>query len=150
MEFYDDHPTNGFMSVMVAILYTLTIYLLGNLDLTILFNPAVRRLLSDYAYPVSISFLNASFATYGCQYADWNPFLGRVCTYTRPTQANTHFTSTSHSSVLSYRRPWMVDRLLESTSEVDLRGSSYRDASHVTVLLRSCTPWTQLRLVKQV
>jgi hypothetical protein len=54
--FYDQRYTNGFLGVVVAILYSTTVYLLEKMRGTILFTPSVRDFLSDYAYPVSISF----------------------------------------------------------------------------------------------
>ena len=139
MSFYYDRPTNGFMSVMVAILYTLTIYFLENLDSTIIFNPTVRRILSDYAYPVSATPSPINFTTHRSRYVDWHPLLGRLLAHTGTHKANTHRVSTSHSSILSYCQPWLVDRFLESTGEMDLRGSSYWNACHLAILLRPCT-----------
>jgi hypothetical protein len=51
--FYDERYTNGFLGVVVAILYSLTVYFLEKMRGTVLFKPVVREFLSDYAYPVS-------------------------------------------------------------------------------------------------
>jgi hypothetical protein len=51
--FYDQRYTNGFLGVIIAILYSITVYLLEKMRGTILFTPSVRDFLSDYAYPVS-------------------------------------------------------------------------------------------------
>ncbi|KAI9834096.1 MAG: hypothetical protein M1819_003381 [Sarea resinae] len=53
IEFYNDHITNGFMAVMIAILYTLTVYALERMGSTVMFKPWVREILSDYAYPIA-------------------------------------------------------------------------------------------------
>jgi hypothetical protein len=51
--FYDEKITNGFMTAMIAILYSLTVYLLEKMRSTTLFKPVVRELLSEYAYPIA-------------------------------------------------------------------------------------------------
>ena len=51
--FYDERITNGFMTAMIAILYSLTVYFLEKMRTTTLFTPLVRELLSEYAYPLS-------------------------------------------------------------------------------------------------
>ncbi|KIW87620.1 uncharacterized protein Z519_11594 [Cladophialophora bantiana CBS 173.52] len=56
VNFYDGKFLNGFASVMVAILYTLSIYFLGYIGSTTYFNGMVRALLSDYAYPIATIF----------------------------------------------------------------------------------------------
>lgn len=43
----------GFLSVVVALCFWATIYALETLPRTVLFTPTIRKLLSDYAYPVS-------------------------------------------------------------------------------------------------
>lgn len=53
INFYDDRITNGFMSVMIGVLFTLTVYFLEKIRSTTLFTEGVREVLSDYAYPVS-------------------------------------------------------------------------------------------------
>ncbi|KIW08388.1 uncharacterized protein PV09_01301 [Verruconis gallopava] len=53
IDFYDERITNGYMSVMIAILYSITVYLLEKMRRTTLFKPAVREFLSDYAYPIA-------------------------------------------------------------------------------------------------
>lgn len=52
VSFYDDRITNGFMAVVIAILYSITVYMLEKIRKTTLFNEGVREVLSDYAYPV--------------------------------------------------------------------------------------------------
>lgn len=42
----------GFMSVVIALCYWFTVYALELLPITIVFTPTVRKVLSDYAYPV--------------------------------------------------------------------------------------------------
>ncbi|OCK81955.1 hypothetical protein K432DRAFT_415681 [Lepidopterella palustris CBS 459.81] len=53
INFYFDRPSNGFMACMIAILYSLTVYLLEKIRGTVLFNPVIREFLSDYAYPIA-------------------------------------------------------------------------------------------------
>lgn len=53
INFYDERITNGFMSVMIGILFTFTVYFLEKIRATTLFTESVREVLSDYAYPVS-------------------------------------------------------------------------------------------------
>ncbi|KAL8763855.1 MAG: hypothetical protein Q9184_000451 [Pyrenodesmia sp. 2 TL-2023] len=47
---------NGFASALVAVLYTLTVYLLERMGSTCLFNASTRKVLSDYAYPIATFF----------------------------------------------------------------------------------------------
>lgn len=51
--FYDEKITNGFMTAMIAIMYSLTVYFLEKMRGTTLFKPAVREFLSEYAYPLA-------------------------------------------------------------------------------------------------
>lgn len=53
INFYDERITNGFMSVTIGILFTITVYFLEKIRSTTLFTEGVREVLSDYAYPVS-------------------------------------------------------------------------------------------------
>lgn len=53
INFYEERITNGFMSVMIGILFTLTVYFLEKIRSTTLFTEGIREVLSDYAYPVS-------------------------------------------------------------------------------------------------
>lgn len=53
INFYDERITNGFMSVMIGVLFTLTVYFIETIRSTALFTESVRELLADYAYPVS-------------------------------------------------------------------------------------------------
>ncbi|KAE9982750.1 hypothetical protein EG327_005758 [Venturia inaequalis] len=57
INFYDERITNGFMSVMIGILFTLTVYFLEKIRSTTLFTESARELLSDYAYPDLVTFL---------------------------------------------------------------------------------------------
>lgn len=56
INFYDDQITNGFASVVIAILFFLTIYLLEMLGTSTIFNPFWRKILGDYAYPIATIF----------------------------------------------------------------------------------------------
>ncbi|KAL9007906.1 MAG: hypothetical protein Q9173_006914 [Seirophora scorigena] len=56
INFYDNTIVNGFASALVAVLYTLTVYLLQKIGATCLFNPTTRTILSDYAYPLATVF----------------------------------------------------------------------------------------------
>ncbi|KAL8644314.1 MAG: hypothetical protein Q9210_007315 [Variospora velana] len=56
INFYDNTIVNGFASALVALLYTLTVYLLEKIGTTCLFNSTTRKLLSDYAYPIATIF----------------------------------------------------------------------------------------------
>jgi hypothetical protein len=51
--FYDGATTQGFMTAMTAILYSLTVYFLEKMKTTTYFRPVVRELLSEYAYPLA-------------------------------------------------------------------------------------------------
>lgn len=59
INFYDDRIANGFVSVMIGILFTLTVYFLEKIRSTTLFTEGIREVLSDYAYPVRFCYLNA-------------------------------------------------------------------------------------------
>ncbi|KKY16870.1 putative hco3transporter family protein [Phaeomoniella chlamydospora] len=53
INFYDERISNGFASAMVAILFTLTVYLLEKLGQSTIFRPGIRAILGDYAYPIA-------------------------------------------------------------------------------------------------
>lgn len=52
-EFESDGPTDGFMSVTIALLFFFTVYVLEKVGNGIWFRPGVRGVLGDFAYPVS-------------------------------------------------------------------------------------------------
>jgi len=52
-QFSESTPTAAFLGIVVALCYWFTIYLLELMPATKVFNPAIRKFLSDYAYPVS-------------------------------------------------------------------------------------------------
>lgn len=52
-EFEHEGPTDGFMSVVVALMFFFTVYVLELVRKGIWFRPWVRAFLGDYAYPVS-------------------------------------------------------------------------------------------------
>ncbi len=51
-EFESEGPTDGFMSVTVALMFFFTVYLLEMVGKGVWFRPWVRGSLGDYAYPV--------------------------------------------------------------------------------------------------
>lgn len=53
-QFNTSSYTAGFLSVVVALCYWATVYALELLPNMIAFTPVTRKLLSDYAYPVSL------------------------------------------------------------------------------------------------
>lgn len=55
-QFNSSTSTAGFMSVIVALCYWFTVYALELLPVTIVFTPTIRKLLSDYAYPIATLF----------------------------------------------------------------------------------------------
>lgn len=52
-EFESDGPTDGFMSVTIALLFFFTVYVLEMVGKGVWFRPWIRGFLGDYAYPVS-------------------------------------------------------------------------------------------------
>ena len=52
-EFESEGPTDGFMSVTIALMFFFTVYVLEMVGNGVWFRPRVRAFLSDYAYPVS-------------------------------------------------------------------------------------------------
>ena len=60
-QFTESTHEAGFLSVVVALCYWATVYALEMLPHTVVFTPVTRKLLSDYAYPVS----SMSYATLG-------------------------------------------------------------------------------------
>lgn len=52
-QFYESTHTAGFLSIVVALCYWATVYALEMLPHTVVFTPVTRKVLSDYAYPVS-------------------------------------------------------------------------------------------------
>lgn len=55
-EFTDNSIQAGFLGVVVAICYWYTVHSLELLPSTIFFNPAIRKFISDYAYPIATVF----------------------------------------------------------------------------------------------
>ena len=53
-EFEHEGPADGFMSVVVALMFFFTVYVLELVRNGIWFRPRVRAFLGDYAYPVSL------------------------------------------------------------------------------------------------
>ena len=54
-EFESDGPTDGFMSIIIAIMFFFTVYALEMVGRGLWFGPWMRGFLGDYAYPVSPS-----------------------------------------------------------------------------------------------
>lgn len=52
-QFYESTHEAGFLSIVVALCYWATVYALEMLPHTVVFTPVTRKVLSDYAYPVS-------------------------------------------------------------------------------------------------
>ena len=52
-EFEGEGPTDGFMSVTIALMFFFTVYVLEMVGKGVWFRPWVRGFLGDYAYPVS-------------------------------------------------------------------------------------------------
>lgn len=75
INFYDERITNGFMSVMIGILFTLTVYFLEKIRSTTLFTESARELLSDYAYPVSPQPCKRRYEA--DLLSSWQPFCGQ-------------------------------------------------------------------------
>lgn len=55
-EFESDGPTDGFMSVTIALMFFFTVYALEMIGKGVWFRPWVRGFLSDYAYPIATLF----------------------------------------------------------------------------------------------
>lgn len=55
-EFVDNSVQAGFLGVVVALCYWYTVHNLEALPDTILFNPVIRKFISDYAYPIATIF----------------------------------------------------------------------------------------------
>ena len=53
-EFESHGPTDGFMSVTIALMFFFTVYTLEMVGKGVWFTPSVRSFLGDYAYPVSL------------------------------------------------------------------------------------------------
>lgn len=51
-EFESEGPTDGFMSVTIALLFFFTVYVLEMVGNGIWFRPGARGFIGDYAYPV--------------------------------------------------------------------------------------------------
>ncbi|KAH0368954.1 hypothetical protein KCU65_g3719, partial [Aureobasidium melanogenum] len=55
-QFYESTHTAGFLSIVVALCYWFTVYALEMLPHTVVFTPVIRKILSDYAYPIATLF----------------------------------------------------------------------------------------------
>ncbi|KAF2222880.1 HCO3 transporter family-domain-containing protein [Elsinoe ampelina] len=55
-EFVSNNARAGFLAVVVALCYWFTVYCLELVPQTIIFTPAIRKLISDYAYPIATLF----------------------------------------------------------------------------------------------
>ena len=56
-EFDDYGSIDGFMAVMIALLFFATVYALEAIGTSVWFRPWFRELLADYAYPVRLDLL---------------------------------------------------------------------------------------------
>lgn len=92
VNFYDDRIVNGFASAMVAILFFLTVFYLEQASSMFLGTPAIRKLLSEYAYPIATIFWT------GFTHIGGN--LGAV-NFTRLPITRAFYPTTS--------RPWVVE-----------------------------------------
>lgn len=54
--FSEGNPTQGYLSIVIAICFMLTVYVLEFVGTTILFKPWMRSILADYAYPIGTVF----------------------------------------------------------------------------------------------
>ena len=92
INFYDDRFLNGFASAMVAILFTLTIYLLEQLRHTTFSRVWIRELLADYAYAISTVF-----------WTGFCHFPGNIAA------VDWAFLPTTRAFYPTINRPWVVD-----------------------------------------
>ncbi|GAB7338502.1 hypothetical protein MBLNU457_5253t1 [Dothideomycetes sp. NU457] len=51
-QFPESTPAGGFLSIVVALCYWFTVYMLELMPNTTVFTPTIRKFLSDYAYPI--------------------------------------------------------------------------------------------------
>lgn len=74
----------GFLTAVIALAYFVTVYVLEFLPSTSFFTPTTRKVLSDYAFPVSRAAL--FFTAPNSSAIDCHPVLGRIRTHRRSDQ----------------------------------------------------------------
>lgn len=103
---------DGFLSCLIAILYFGTIYGLEKLGNGLLWTPATRGLLADYAYPVSPVFhsLRLAYSIGISRLAtDWHHILGRLRPYPRNAKERQHHQAPCDACLLSNSTTTLVD-----------------------------------------
>ena len=102
-EFESDGPTDGFMSVTIALMFFFTVYALETVGKGVWFRPWVRGFLGDYAYPVSRFQTTHQFWAAYLDLTDRHNILDRICAFSRPAESNKGQQIATHSSFLSDR-----------------------------------------------
>ena len=99
-EFEDYGSIDGFMAVMIALLFFGTVYALEAVGRGIWFRPWFRGLLADYAYPVGPNFLSEGFQLK--HQLDRYNFLDWVFACAGRVGAGGHSHPTTYSSILPH------------------------------------------------
>ena len=133
-EFQDYGQVDGFMAVMIALLFFGTVYALEALRTGIWFRPCFRGLLGDYAYPV-------------CRLVEWAPrietysvidcnyLLDWILAYTRNVEEIKHPNLTPYASVFSDHRTELACRFLAFARQVGICRYANRFSNDVAFLL---------------
>ena len=130
-EFSDYGSVDGFMAVLIALLFFGTVYALEAVGNGIWFRPRVREILADYAYPVSGE---RGDMEHSLTSADRNHLLDWVFSHSRHTETRRYSDITTYQSLLPYRISSLGYRLLEPSSQMGLRSNAYGFSSHASFL----------------
>ena len=101
-EFESNGPTDGFMSVTIALMFFFTVYILELIGNGIWFRPSIRNFLGDYAYPVcDIPDLSLIIIL---RPVDCYDFLDWLCLFSRPIESDQRSQTTAYESLLPNHR----------------------------------------------
>lgn len=100
----------GYLSIVIALSFWATVWWLEGMGGSILFQPWIRKLLSDYAYPVSTS-SHCSNVMHQLIIIlpDCHHLLDGLLPHSRPHQRSRPPASPHHTCILPIDRPQLVD-----------------------------------------
>ena len=113
-EFERNNPTDGFMSVTIALMFFFTVYVLEMVGKGVWFRPSIRGFLSDYAYPVCLLSIFKCIAYLDS--TDRYNTLDGVRPLSRSAERDKRQQITTHAGFLSHRRSGLAHRFLEPGS----------------------------------
>ena len=116
--FQSHGPVQGYASVVIALLFFFTVYVLEMIPRGIWLTPSIRKFLGDYAYPVQQMTYRADIVTNGATACDH--LLDRLRAFSRPVESGECIQASTYESILSYGRSRLADQFLGLGGEMGL------------------------------